>query len=153
MAALPGSYAQMKADTPRLGAPLPGDLGRPILERQGQFGAAAGSADQAAEAERQRLAQQSEKAHEAGLFFQLNARPSQVDPAATGQGTIGPMAAAPAAGEQPRLALDLAKDQNNQQRKLDFLDQRDAKGIYDRHSLQTPVSPYQVMRAASSPPA
>ena len=142
LAALPGSYAQMKADTPRLGAPLPGDLGRPILERQGQLGAAA---DQAAEAERQRLAQQSEKAHEAGLFFQLNARPSQVDPAATGQGTIGPMAAAPAAGEQPRLALDLAKDQNNQQRKLDFLDQRDAKGIYDGHTLQTPVSPYQVM--------
>jgi type IV secretion system protein VirB10 len=34
LAALPGSYGQMRADTPQLGPPLPGDLGRPILERQ-----------------------------------------------------------------------------------------------------------------------
>ena len=36
-------------------------------------------------------------------------------------------------------------DQNNQQRKLDFLSSRETGGIYNPHALQTPVSPYQVM--------
>ena len=143
LAALPGSYAQMKPDTPPLGPPLPGDLGRPILERQRQLGLAPGVVDQAAEAERQRLAQQSLKAREGGVFFQIANRPSPVSGAATGQGASSPATATSA--EAPRLALDPDKDQNNQQRKLDFLNQRDVGGIYNRHSLQTPISPYQVM--------
>lgn len=44
-----------------------------------------------------------------------------------------------------RLTLDPERDQNNQQRKLDFLNQRDTGGIYNPHTLQTPASPYQVM--------
>ena len=39
----------------------------------------------------------------------------------------------------------IRRDQNNQQRKLDFVSQRDTGGIYNPHVLQTPVSPYQVM--------
>jgi len=143
LAALPGSYAQMKSDTPPLGPPLPGDLGRPILERQRQLGLAPGAVDQAAEAERQRLAQQSLKAREGGVFFQIANRSSPTGGAATGQGASMP--ATVASAEAPRLALDPDKDQNNQQRKLDFLNQRDASGIYNRHTLQTPISPYQVM--------
>ena len=147
LAALPGSYAQMKSDTPRLGPPLPGDLGRPILERQRQLGVAPGPVDQAAEAERQRLAQQSQKAREAGVFFQIAARPASMGAAGTGQGMPGetPASQVGAGPESPRLALDPDKDQNDQQRKLDFLGQRDATGIYNRHQLQTPASPYQVM--------
>lgn len=144
LAALPGNYAQMKPDTPRLGPPLPGDLGRPILDHQRQLGVAPGSADQAAEAERQRLAQQSLKAREAGVFFQIANHPVPAT-AATGQGAMSPATVPASAGESQRLALDLDKDQNDQQRKLDFLNQRDARGIYNRHTLQTPVSPYQVM--------
>ena len=34
LAALPGDYSQVKPEAPQLGPPLPGDLGRPILERQ-----------------------------------------------------------------------------------------------------------------------
>ena len=34
VADLPGDYSKVKADTPVLGPPLPGDLGRPILEHQ-----------------------------------------------------------------------------------------------------------------------
>ena len=141
LAALPGSYGQMKSDTPPLGPPLPGDLGRPILERQRQLGLAPGAVDQAAEAERQRLAQQSLKAREGGVFFQISNRTAPVNAAAMGQGASTPASLA----EAPRLALDPEKDQNNQQRKLDFLNQRDASGIYNRHTLQTPISPYQVM--------
>src|SRR3546814_7829878 len=65
-----------RSDTPQLGPPLPGDLGRPILERQRQLGIAPGANmdDQAALAERQRLAQQAQKAREAGVFFQIATR-------------------------------------------------------------------------------
>ena len=44
-----------------------------------------------------------------------------------------------------RLTLDLERDQNNQQRKLDFLHQRDTGSIYNPHALQTPASPCQLM--------
>ena len=145
LAALPGSYAQMKPDTPPLGPPLPGDLGRSILDHQRQLGVAPGSVDQAAEAERQRLAQQSQKAREAGVFFQISNRTAPVNAAATGQGATGQSVQTASAADTSRLALDPDKDQNNQQRKIDFLNQRDAGGIYSRHTLQTPISPYQVM--------
>ncbi|MGE4060986.1 MAG: conjugal transfer protein TrbI, partial [Sphingomonadales bacterium] len=64
LAGLPGDYGQMRPGTPQLGPPLPGDLGGPILERQRQLGIAPGASmdDQAALAERQRLAQQAQKA-------------------------------------------------------------------------------------------
>src|SRR3546814_6131664 len=52
---LPGDYRKVTSETPILGAPLPGDLGGPILERQRQLGLEPGSttgmtpAEQAAE--------------------------------------------------------------------------------------------------------
>jgi type IV secretory pathway VirB10-like protein len=38
LAGLPTDYSQVKPDTPLLGPPLPGDLGRPILEQQRRQG-------------------------------------------------------------------------------------------------------------------
>jgi len=145
LAALPGSYGQIKPDTPPLGPPLPGDLGRPILEHQRQMGLVPGvePVDQAAAAERQRLLQQSLKAREAGVMFQINTRPQPVGPAASspavGQGAV------PINPESPRLALDPERDPNTQQRKLDFLSQKPETGIYNPHALQSPASPWQVM--------
>jgi len=145
LAALPGSYGQIKPDTPPLGPPLPGDLGRPILEHQRQMGLAPGAepVDQAAAAERQRLLQQSLKAREAGVMFQINTRPQPVGPAASspavGQGAV------PSNPDSPRLALDPERDPNAQQRKLDFLSQKPETGIYNPHALQSPASPWQVM--------
>lgn len=136
LAALPGDYSQIQ-----LGPPLPGDLGRPILERQRQLGTAPGG--QALSAAEQRLAQQAMQAKEAGVFFRIDNRPQQNAPAATPQSMQ--MAAATVSPDADRLTLDPERDQNNQQRKLDFLDQRDTGGIYNPHTLQTPASPHQVM--------
>src|SRR3546814_14939399 len=85
----------MRTDTPQLGPPLPGDLGRPILERQRQLGIAPGANmdDQAALAEPQRLAQQDQKAREAGVFFQIATRPAMADTPSAGQGADIPTAA------------------------------------------------------------
>jgi len=139
LAALPGDYSQMKPRPPVLGPPLPGDLGRPILAQQRAL------AGQDLSAEEQRLAQQALHAREAGVFFRIENRPQPN--AAPGVGKSAPplMAAAPSQPDSSRLTLDPERDQNNQQRKLDFMNQRDASGVYNPHALQTPVSPYQVM--------
>lgn len=143
LAALPGDYSQLKPEAPQLGPPLPGDLGRPILERQRQLGIAPGGSELSAE--EQRLAQQAIQAKEAGVFFRIENRPRQDTPAVTRTSQPPQTAAATVAPDANRLTLDPERDQNNQQRKLDFLSQRDTGGIYNPHVLQTPISPYQVM--------
>ena len=148
LAALPVNYAQVRTDTPQLGPPLPGDLGRPILERQRELGIAPGASleDQAALAERERLAQQAQKAREAGVFFQIAGRPAAASTSSTGRGEdIATTGELPPPADDNRLNLDLERDQNNQQRKLDFLNQPVERSIYNPHPLQTPASPYQVM--------
>src|SRR3546814_10319174 len=89
LAGLPGDYGQMRPGTPQLGPPLPGDLGGPILERQRQLGITPGPSmdDQAALAERQRLAQQAQKARQAGGFFTIATRPAPAATARAGTGT------------------------------------------------------------------
>ena len=72
----PKSYA----DVPKLGPPLPGDLGRPILEKQRELDMtgptdpvadAAARAAQDAETERQRLAAEQRAARQSGVMLQL----------------------------------------------------------------------------------
>ena len=141
LAALPGDYSQLKPEAPQLGPPLPGDLGRPILERQRQLGIAPGGPELSAE--EQRLVQQAIQAKEAGVFFRIENRPRQDRPAVTSQ--LPQTAAATVSPDTNRLTLDPERDRNNRQRKLDFLSQSDSGGIYNPHVPQTPVSPYQVM--------
>jgi type IV secretory pathway VirB10-like protein len=74
LADAPSSYA----DVPRLGPPLPGDLGRPILEQQRKLGvppegdamAAQAEADRKLQAE-QRLAEQAEAARTSSVLVRL----------------------------------------------------------------------------------
>ncbi|MDQ7250557.1 TrbI/VirB10 family protein [Dongia sedimenti] len=147
---LPKDYGEMKPETPVLGPPLPGDLGPPILERQKQLGLAPGvpesEADREAEAERQRLAQLARAAREASVFFQVTIRSSVAVSQGSGQTHQAESADSqfnPPVGN--RLSLDPDHDPNNQQRKLDFLNDKSAAGIYNPHVLQDPASPYQVM--------
>ena len=148
LAGLPGDYGQMRTETPQLGPPLPGDLGGPILERQRQLGIAPGASmdDQAALAERQRLAQQAQKAREAGVFFQIATRPAPAAASSAGQGAgVATAGELPPTADANRLNLDPERDQNNQQRKLDFLNQPVEKSIYNPHALAIPATPYQLM--------
>ena len=159
VANLPGSYGEVAPGTPILGAPLPGDLGRPILDRQRQLEARGGVTgdsamppamtpqEQAAEAERQRIAAQAAQAREAGVMVQSSERAAAAvsAPAAAGAEATGAIPATDEPAQTGRLALDPERDQNNQQRKLDFVGQSASGGIYNAHALQTPASPYQVM--------
>lgn len=68
LSGLPSSYA----DAPRLGPPLPGDLGRPILRAQERTdGAVSASPADAAEAARQQRLAEIKAARESGLMAQI----------------------------------------------------------------------------------
>lgn len=140
LAAAPKTYG----DVPQLGPPLPGDLGRPILEHQQAVATVDGppagpdAAAQAAETERQRLAAERRAARESGVMLQL-------------AGSVRLPATAPAPGaDRPEassdsgkpIALDPARDPGNQQRKADFLASGDGGGDTNPHLLIRPSSPY-----------
>jgi type IV secretion system protein VirB10 len=144
LANAPKSYG----DVPQLGAPLPGDLGRPILEHQRSIGAALPSAGldqaaQAAEAERQRIAAERKAARESGVMMQLSGANRPATASAEGPASALPPASA---GEtKPRVALDPEHDPNGQQRKAEFLSAKDQYGDINRHALVSPMSPFTVM--------
>ena len=142
---LPASYG----DVPKLGPPLPGDLGRPILERQRQLAAEAQAplppADltaQAATAERERVLAERRAARESGLLVSR----SQSVPAGGEQ--LVPAASGPAPTTAAKLPLDPAGDPNAQQRKSDFIATPDPRGDTNPHALTPAPSPY-VLTAGS----
>lgn len=119
LSSLPTSYG----DAPKLGPPLPGDLGRPILDRQRQLAAlpptppmatpGVDKAQLAAEA-RQRRLQELATARASGLLVQTAIRPATASAAVPSLGSGTP-------SEGPaKLALDPANDPNGQGRKNDF---------------------------------
>jgi type IV secretion system protein VirB10 len=136
--ALPSSYG----DAPKLGPPLPGDLGGPILEHQRAIGAAppAASIDraaQAAEAERQRAAAERKAALESALMVQVAG--SRTSPATT------ETAAAPAVMEGEAgvpVAFNPDRDPDSGRRQTDHLTGLGQAEDLNPHALVPPVSPY-----------
>jgi type IV secretion system protein TrbI len=135
LADAPSSYG----DVPKLGPPLPGDLGRPILDRQRSLDAAsdptsaAGRAEAAAEAERQRVATAEQAARASGVIVQLTGGKAPADtvrpPSETEVGEdIGSAAAAP------------TQAMGGQQRKIEFA--KSGEGDVNLHALQPAPSPW-----------
>ncbi|SIT54850.1 putative TRBI CONJUGAL TRANSFER TRANSMEMBRANE PROTEIN [Mesorhizobium prunaredense] len=141
---LPKDYSGVKPNPPVLGPPLPGDLGRPILERRRQLGIAPGQDNSA---EEQRVAQQAIEARESQVFFRIENRPKEAGIGGNAKSAQQPFGAPPQSdAARPSDSVAPAEgDQNNQQRKLDFVSQRNTSGIYNPHALQTPASPNQLM--------
>ncbi len=147
LASMPSSYDKVK-----LGPPLPGDLGYAAAEREKSLGvspASANSANTAAQAEQMQIAQQAHQANESGVFFRVSDQTgttASAAPPAGGQSSASSSSAAPDAGDEgSRLSLDPSRDPNNQGRKLDFVNQKTEADIYNPHSLQQPVSPYELL--------
>lgn len=166
LAELPRDYSELPPPpVPQLGPPLAGDLGPPVVRLEQDLGLAPpessgmGSVlrpdpeDDAARAERLRLARQVQQARESGVFFQISVRPgaqdAPVQPPA-GQGASDPVMGTAGDGAR-RLELDRERDPSYQDRKLDFLNQPAEREVYNPHPLQDPVSPYQVMAGTVIP--
>jgi type IV secretion system protein TrbI len=133
---LPATYG----DAPKLGPPLPGDLGRPILESQRRMATETGtgsdpSAQQAAQEHERQLAEL-KAARESGVLVQGRTAAS-TSTVAEGAGTPAPTLA-PAAGP----ALDPDRDPNAQGRKAQFVGTLDRSDAVNPHTLTASPSPY-----------
>lgn len=145
VADLPGDYGSI----PQLGPPLPGDLGRAILDDERVGGRASldeeapplSAEEQALEAERQRQAAQAGQARESGVMVQL-ARQAPATAEAAQMGAV--TAVAPAGAGEGQPGIDPQRDPNGQQRKIDFVAQGPSSTI-NPHRIQEPASPYQIM--------
>lgn len=133
---LPADYSAV----PKLGPPLPGDLGRPILERQHQLGQNDGPSQSPARAEAQsQRVQEVKTARESGLLFRSSGA-SPPSPMLSPEGS--PASDAATAGG--KNAIDLTRDPNGQARKLDFTGTTDVQSDVNPHRLVRAASPYMV---------
>lgn len=128
LAGLPSSYG----DVPKLGPPLPGDLGRPILRAQERSAAEAapGPVDSAETARQQRLAEL-KAARESGLMTQVSSARMPTAPI----GEPAPAAARVDATGQPEFST----------RKERFAVSRDTASDLNSGGLVEPVSPYTLL--------
>jgi len=127
-------------DVPRLGPPLPGDLGKPILERQHQLQNTINPADQqvqqAEAAERERQLAELKAARESGVLVQGRQANGPTDTAPV----ITPVATP--ATDKAKLALDPTNDPNAQDRKEAFVANLDRQGDVNPYMLTPLRSPY-----------
>ena len=146
-----GNYADLtrpKAPpqpVPQLGPPLPGDLGRPMLQQS--------AVPPAADPDAERRRREREQAAASVVFFTVSAKPtaavgSALDRAVENGASLPP----DEAGSQISAGDDLTI-QNGQSQKLAFVNARVDQTIYSPQHLQRPRSPYQLMAGSVIPAA
>ncbi|WFU33648.1 TrbI/VirB10 family protein [Bradyrhizobium brasilense] len=145
LAGLPKDYTGLPRQAPPLGPPLPGDLGKPILN--------AGAAPNAVipgttpDPETQHRAQEVEAARVSRLFAQTLQQPQSVGqpiPNASAGATPTPAATPP---------VDAGSAQNMQDRKTAFLNAATDKRTVSLDRLETKASPYVVQAGTVIPAA
>jgi type IV secretion system protein TrbI len=134
---LPRDYANAPKPVPKLGPPLPEDLGRPILNAAAANRAPPASPD----AEKQRLAQEQEAARVSRLFATTNIRQTP----ASMPNEAGP----PAAAATPGGANELM----SQDHKLAFLNGNVDRRTVSADRIAAPASPYVLQAGAVIPAA
>lgn len=140
LAALPRDYAGLPKDVPKLGPPLPGDLGRPILAAQGQL-----PPPTAIDPEQQRIGQERESARTAKLFAPTNTHERASAGAAATPSQIG---APPAAFTPEAPPIDPNAIQNMQDRKIAFVNAPVDRRTVSPDRLTAPTSRYVLQAGA-----
>jgi type IV secretion system protein TrbI len=135
LATLPRDYAEIPRDVPRLGPPLPGDLGRPIITAEGQ------SAPIGLDAEQQRANQETDAARTSKVFASTTA-------------AVTPQHAA--SQEMPTntaSSSDEAFAQNGQDRKLLSVNAPVDRRTTAADRLSRPASPFVIQAGTIIPAA
>ncbi len=168
---LPKTYADV---TPKLGPPLPGDLGAAILnaeEAVDMLGEDAfldtndyasltptpfrnsPEADAAREAAL-RQAQIASEARGAGVFFRLNANAAALANRADASG-FDPVPPSPfdlgLGAQRPPFGAERDEDPNRQIRKLEFLNEGGPRDTDNPHRIEDPATPFEVMAGTVIP--
>jgi type IV secretory pathway VirB10-like protein len=147
LAGLPKDYTGVPRQAPPLGPPLPGDLGRPILNAGAAPNTVVAGAT-GADAEAQHLAQEVEAARVSRLFAQTNEQPqSVVQVASSGSGSTSAVGTAPTSSP-----VDSGSAQNMQDRKTAFLTASTDRRTVSSDRLEKPASTY-IVQAGSIIPA
>lgn len=139
---LPRDYAAIpRPEPPRLGPPLPGDLGRPLLSAR-ERGALSpvGPTDSDA----LRRVQEAETAARSGVFFQIRTRGTERGIDVLSRDVAGPGSEGSTAGLGP-TGGEFAPVPAAQGTRLAFFGAPVDRAIYSPQRLQRPVSGYQLM--------
>ena len=147
LSGLPKDYAGVPRQAPPLGPPLPGDLGRPILNAQN----APSTSGSAVDVDQQQIAQEIEAARLSRLFASTSIReptPLPALPALVGASTAVPSPTSQAA----QLAADETFTQNGQDHKLAFLGADVDRRTTSPDHVVAPASSY-VVQAGNIIPA
>jgi len=139
LAGLPKTYAELPHKAPPLGPPLPGDLGKPILNA----GAASNSIGPNTDASR--LAQEAEAARISKLFVH-----TQQQPPNSIAKTISP---GPGKQTGPTPTVNAGAAQNMQDRNIAFLNAASDRRTVSPDRLQPKASPYVVQAGTVIPAA
>jgi type IV secretory pathway VirB10-like protein len=161
LAQLPTDYSKLPPklppEVPQLGAPLPGDLGGPVLkaEQRAQGYDQPQPVHDAAEAERLARLKEVEAAAGSSVFFRsggqraatstLTGTPAPVA-AQNANAAFDPLAAGPAS--TAAQSADPTAVQNRQDQKEAFLSKAGSAQTRNSGNLQMPASPFQVMAGA-----
>lgn len=138
LSGLPKDYAGVPRQAPPLGPPLPGDLGRPILNAQN----ARSTAGTAVDAGQQQIAQETEAARLSRLFASTSIREPTLT--ATPPNLVGASPPAPSPSQPAPLAADDTFTQNGQDRKLAFLSAETDRRTTSPDRVASPASAYVV---------
>jgi type IV secretion system protein TrbI len=144
---LPRDYSGVSRNVPVLGPPLPGDLGRPMLNAQIPPGPARVTVDP----EQQRLAQETEAARTSHLFATTSTRELLAAP--TPSSPISDERRAPATGQTDTPPIDPDSLLNMQDRKSAFLNGAVDRKTVSPDRLANPASRYVVQAGAVIPAA
>ncbi|MFS0771231.1 TrbI/VirB10 family protein [Sphingomonas sp. 1P08PE] len=138
LAALPTSYDGV----PKLGRPLPGDLGKPILDHERattglDLPSAPAASPRAIDVQREQAIAQATAARESALLVTSSTR----QPAAPDAPVVaaGPRPVPGAAISAPTLP-DAEREPGGQQRKAEFVAGSDRAGAFDPHTVAPPAS-------------
>lgn len=137
LANLPRDYTGLPKPPPQLGPPLPGDLGKPILNAGAP---APGMPMSGPSPEEQRLAQEQEAARTSHLFATTNI-------SAPNAATTPSLAA----GQPPPPSANAASDLTSQDHKLAFLNGNIDRRTTSPDRVQPPASPYVLQAGALIP--
>lgn len=161
---LPADYSQLPPelppDVPRLGEPLPGDLGAPILRAERQAGGGPSFGQEAAEADRLARLKEAEEAAASDVFFGSIRQGATTAPQPVGGGEgalmnqgLGGLDSLAMLQNQTPAEIDPITRQNRQAQKEAFLNNAAFTETRNSADLQAPVSPYQVMAGTVIPAA
>lgn len=157
---LPASYANWNRDTPRLGAPLSGDLGATVVAEEQEWGLTPdwqvppspdfrpSQEEEAARARKLADAKTADQALKAGVFFDMSLQrpiPDTQSPERPREKFGSELLALATRTGDASAWRSPDANANFQKRKIAFAENGTDDDIYNPHRIESPASPFQLM--------